>query len=136
MRKKTIGLIQKPISKYKEIIATLPRSNRRNWIVDLYQYEGFWFPLWPLEGLLLAQDYFKLQPNDVILSSLPKSGTTWLGSEFFHCWGWKYIEDRTQDHVREGEKMKMMMESRELMLFFFFFFLFLKRRTNDLVTNL
>ena len=78
MRKKTIGLIQKPISKYKEIIATLPRSNRRNWIVDLYQYEGFWFPLWPLEGLLLAQDYFKLQPNDVILSSLPKSGTTWL----------------------------------------------------------
>ena len=65
-------------NKYKEIIATLPRSNRRHWIVDLYQYEGFWFPLWPLEGLLLAQDYFKLQPNDVILSSLPKSGTTWL----------------------------------------------------------
>ncbi|KAK7861573.1 hypothetical protein CFP56_000217 [Quercus suber] len=48
--------------KYKEIIATLPRSNRRNWIVDLYQYEG----------LLLAQDYFKPQPNDVILSGLLK----------------------------------------------------------------
>ncbi|KAK7838883.1 cytosolic sulfotransferase 13 [Quercus suber] len=76
MRKKTIGLIQKPISKYKEIIATLSRSNRRNWKVNLYQYEGFWFPLRPLEGLLLAQDHFKLQPNDVILSSLPKSGTT------------------------------------------------------------
>ncbi|KAK4567949.1 hypothetical protein RGQ29_003638 [Quercus rubra] len=65
-------------NKYEEIIATLPRSNRRHWIVDLNQYEGFWFPLRPLEGLLLAQDYFKPQPNDVILSSLPKSGTTWL----------------------------------------------------------
>ncbi|KAL4633408.1 hypothetical protein ACB092_04G120800 [Castanea dentata] len=53
-------------NKYKEIIATLPRSNRHHWIVDLYQYEGFWFPLRPLEGLLLAQDYFKPQPNDAL----------------------------------------------------------------------
>ena len=37
-----------------------------------------------------------------------------------------------QDHVREGEKMKMMMD-RELMLFFIF--LFLIRRVNDLITN-
>ena len=37
-----------------------------------------------------------------------------------------------QDHVREGEKMKMMMD-RELMLFFIF--LFLIRRVNDLNTN-
>ena len=36
-----------------------------------------------------------------------------------------------QDHVREGEKMKMM--DRELMLFFIF--LFLIRRVNDLITN-
>ena len=39
---------------------------------------------------------------------------------------------REKDHVREGEKMKMM-ESKELMLFFIF--LFLIRRINDLVTN-
>ena len=36
-------------------------------------------------------------------------------------------------HVGEGEKMKIMMESRELMLFFIF--LFLIRRNNDLVTK-
>ncbi|KAM4114749.1 hypothetical protein ACJW30_04G092900 [Castanea mollissima] len=53
-------------NKYKEIIATLPRSNRHHWIVDLYQYEGFWFPLQPLEGLLLAQDCFMPQPNDAL----------------------------------------------------------------------
>ncbi|KAM4106838.1 hypothetical protein ACB094_04G095800 [Castanea mollissima] len=53
-------------NKYKEIIATLPRSNRHHWIVDLYRYEGFWFPLRPLEGLLLAQDCFKPQPNDAL----------------------------------------------------------------------
>ena len=39
---------------------------------------------------------------------------------------------REKDHVREGEKMKMM-ESKELMLFFIF--LFLIRRINNLVTN-
>ena len=37
-----------------------------------------------------------------------------------------------QDHVRKGEKMKMMMD-RELILFFIF--LFLIRRVNDLITN-
>uniref|UniRef100_A0A7N2LV20 Sulfotransferase n=1 Tax=Quercus lobata TaxID=97700 RepID=A0A7N2LV20_QUELO len=64
-------------NKYKEIISTIPRRNG-GWVVDLYQYEGFWCGAHDLRGILSVQDQFTPQPNDVILSSAPKSGTTWL----------------------------------------------------------
>ncbi|GKD60030.1 flavonol 4'-sulfotransferase [Tanacetum coccineum] len=40
-------------------------------------YEGFWIINSFLEGVTLAQRY-KAQPNDVLLCSSPKTGTTWL----------------------------------------------------------
>ncbi|KAK7850507.1 flavonol sulfotransferase-like, partial [Quercus suber] len=47
-------------------------------------YEGFWCGPYSLEGILLmAQDHFKPQPNQVILSSTPKSSTTWLEAPSF-----------------------------------------------------
>ncbi|KAM4097140.1 hypothetical protein ACJW30_08G158100 [Castanea mollissima] len=64
-------------NKYKEIMSVIPRR-KGNWTLDLYQYEGFWCGPYSLEGMLMAQDHFKPQPNQVILSSTPKSGTTWL----------------------------------------------------------
>ncbi|KAL4612260.1 hypothetical protein ACB092_08G185600 [Castanea dentata] len=64
-------------NKYKEIMSVIPRR-KGNWTLDLYQYEGFWCSPYSLEGMLMAQDHFKPQPNQVILSSTPKSGTTWL----------------------------------------------------------
>ncbi|KAK7857284.1 flavonol 3-sulfotransferase, partial [Quercus suber] len=64
-------------NKYKEIISTIPRRNG-GWVVDLYQYEGFWCGAHDLRGILSVQDQFTPQPNDAILSSAPKSGTTWL----------------------------------------------------------
>ena len=55
------------------------RRRKGNWTLDLYQYEGFWCGPYSLEGILLmAQDHFKPQPNQVILSSTLKSGTTSL----------------------------------------------------------
>lgn len=44
----------------------------------LFQYEGFWYPSFYLKGVKLAQKQFKPQSTDVILCSVPKSGTTWL----------------------------------------------------------
>ncbi|KAL4629301.1 hypothetical protein ACB092_05G296000 [Castanea dentata] len=60
-------------NKYKEIISTIPRRNG-GWVVDLYQYEGFWCSAHDLRGILSVQDQFTPQPNDVILSSASKSG--------------------------------------------------------------
>jgi hypothetical protein len=67
----------KTLNEYKEKISTLPR--RQGWMSDqVHQYQGFWHTFLYLEGLLSAQEHFKPQPNDIILSSTPKSGTTWL----------------------------------------------------------
>ena len=69
----------KTSNKLEEIMSTVPKR-KGAWLMfnDLYLYEGFWCSSFQLEGILRAQDHFKPQPNDVILSSTPKSGTTWL----------------------------------------------------------
>ncbi|XP_075656919.1 flavonol sulfotransferase-like [Castanea sativa] len=64
-------------NKFKEIMSTIPRR-KDAWGFDLYLYEGFWCGSFQFEGMLSAQEHFKPQPNQVILSSTPKSGTTWL----------------------------------------------------------
>ncbi|KAL7150073.1 hypothetical protein ABFS83_05G084000 [Erythranthe nasuta] len=49
----------------------------------LVKYQGFWFPLNYLRPLLFAQKHFKTNNSDIILSTLPKSGTTWLKALVF-----------------------------------------------------
>ncbi|KAL4602180.1 hypothetical protein ACB092_10G035000 [Castanea dentata] len=64
-------------NKFKQILSTIPkRKGSRK--ADFYQYEGFWYPFFHIPGVLLAQEHFKPQPNQVILSSFPKCGTTWI----------------------------------------------------------
>ncbi|KAK6116885.1 hypothetical protein DH2020_049376 [Rehmannia glutinosa] len=44
----------------------------------LVKYNDFWSPLQFLRRLLYTQRYFEAKDDDVILASVPKSGTTWL----------------------------------------------------------
>ena len=60
---------QKTVNKFKEIISKIPKK-QGVWVFDLYQYEGFWGSEFWLEGMLSIQDYFKPQPNQVIVGSL------------------------------------------------------------------
>ena len=77
IEKEEISSNPKTLNEYKEKISTLPR--RQGWMSDqVHQYQGFWHTFLYLEGLLSAQEHFKPEPNDIILSSTPKSGTTWL----------------------------------------------------------
>ncbi|KAM4073546.1 hypothetical protein ACJW30_10G027200 [Castanea mollissima] len=64
-------------NKLKQIFSTLP-TKKDAWSMDYYQYEGFWYPFFHIPGTLWAQEHYKPQPNQVILSSFPKCGTTWL----------------------------------------------------------
>jgi hypothetical protein len=65
--------------KLKDILSRAPRNTeRRGTYDDLYQYQGFWYSSSFLEGVLLAQKQFQAQPNDIILCSAPKTGTTGL----------------------------------------------------------
>ncbi|KAL7081903.1 hypothetical protein ACP275_14G067500 [Erythranthe tilingii] len=52
------------------------RTNWDGW--RIVKYQGFWCPLPFFRPALSAQKYFKAKDSDIILSSLPKSGTTWL----------------------------------------------------------
>ncbi|KAJ9175100.1 hypothetical protein P3X46_013682 [Hevea brasiliensis] len=68
-------------TKYKEIIATLPRkenvlgAQRDSYI---HEYQGFWCTPTLLEGIMSVQEHFTAQPTDIIICTHPKSGTTWL----------------------------------------------------------
>ncbi|KAL7124679.1 hypothetical protein ABFS83_14G064500 [Erythranthe nasuta] len=54
-------------------------EQRTNWDERLLvKYQGFWCPLPFFRPVLSAQKHFKAKASDLILSSLPKSGTTWL----------------------------------------------------------
>ncbi|KAL4625282.1 hypothetical protein ACB092_05G014600 [Castanea dentata] len=61
----------------------------------LYQYEGFWYGAYTLEGILSTQDHFKPQPNSVILSSAPESGTTWLEALSFSIMTRSHFDEST-----------------------------------------
>nr|GMD35771.1 flavonol sulfotransferase-like [Ipomoea batatas] len=65
------------------LIAELPRE--REWAIDedIYLLNGFWYPTWVIHGLVALQQHFKPHPNDVLLASYPKSGTTWLKALLF-----------------------------------------------------
>ncbi|XP_059303754.1 flavonol 3-sulfotransferase-like [Lycium ferocissimum] len=66
------------------ILSELPKE--RGWLSDqhVHQCNGFWYPTGILQGLIaLQQHHYKPKPNDVLLASYPKSGTTWLKALLF-----------------------------------------------------
>nr|XP_016510494.1 PREDICTED: flavonol 3-sulfotransferase-like [Nicotiana tabacum] len=64
------------------ILSELPKE--RGWLSGhVHQYKEFWYPTGILHGLIALQQHFKPKPNDVLLASYPKSGTTWLKALLF-----------------------------------------------------
>ncbi|KAL0691491.1 hypothetical protein Bca4012_091170 [Brassica carinata] len=45
---------------------------------NLYNYQGSWYYPNTLQAILNFQTHFQARDSDIILASLPKSGTTWL----------------------------------------------------------
>ncbi|XP_038698256.1 flavonol 3-sulfotransferase-like [Tripterygium wilfordii] len=76
---------------FKETLSTLPKVKDWTGLDYIYEYEGFWHHEYFLEGIISAQQHYKPQPSDIVLSSVPKSGTTWLKALAFsiatrHCY--------------------------------------------------
>ncbi|KAK1361519.1 Sulfotransferase [Heracleum sosnowskyi] len=67
---------------YKARISLLPERSIAfkvaNDFTRSYEYQGFWFRIEPLRGLMWAQDHFIPQPASTLIASYPKTGTTWL----------------------------------------------------------
>ncbi|KAK2972904.1 hypothetical protein RJ640_026656 [Escallonia rubra] len=82
---------------FKQIISTAPKNGEWTMFTDLFQYRGFWYTPNFLGGVILAQQQFKVQPNDIILCSAPKTGTTWLKALGFAIMNRACLDDSTKN---------------------------------------
>ncbi|KAH7836092.1 hypothetical protein Vadar_032624 [Vaccinium darrowii] len=64
----------------------------------LCQFQGFWFAPSFLLGTQKLLKQFKPLPNDVILASFPKTGTTWLKSILYSILNRSSIDELTRNH--------------------------------------
>ncbi|GMP77824.1 hypothetical protein CsSME_00033972 [Camellia sinensis var. sinensis] len=64
-------------SEMEELFKTLPKEKIPDGI-DLYLYERHWYPSQFIQGIILFQQRIIAQDTDLIIVTLPKSGTTWL----------------------------------------------------------
>ncbi|KAL7240724.1 hypothetical protein ACSBR2_006386 [Camellia fascicularis] len=76
----------------KELLSSLPRE--KGWVVShLYQYQGFWYSSWVLQGVIAWQQHFQAQDTDILLVTTPKFGTTWLKAILFAVENWTRYPD-------------------------------------------
>ncbi|GAA0155140.1 transferase [Lithospermum erythrorhizon] len=60
-----------------EFLCSLPKE--KGWRTqNLYLYQGFWCQPKEIQATISAQNHFQAQDSDIMVASIPKSGTTWL----------------------------------------------------------
>uniref|UniRef100_A0A0E0K3P6 Sulfotransferase n=1 Tax=Oryza punctata TaxID=4537 RepID=A0A0E0K3P6_ORYPU len=65
------------LAKYEALASSLPSCHGLG--SALYRrHDGFWYPAHLMPATLAMRDTFVARPSDVILATMPKSGTTWL----------------------------------------------------------
>ncbi|XP_027911935.1 cytosolic sulfotransferase 15-like [Vigna unguiculata] len=61
----------------ENLLLSLPKE--KGWVAQhLYLFQDFWYPSNFIEGVINFQKHFQAKDSDVIVATVPKSGTTWL----------------------------------------------------------
>jgi estrone sulfotransferase len=64
-----------------DLISKLP--SREGWLQLMILYKNYWFRLSIIESIVHAQNSFKPRPEDTIIATYLKCGTTWLKALVF-----------------------------------------------------
>jgi len=65
-------------SKCKELILSLPKEYYGVPNHYFYFFQGFWAPPSQIKSIISFQNHFQAKDSDVVVASIPKTGTTWL----------------------------------------------------------
>ncbi|XVF42623.1 hypothetical protein PTKIN_Ptkin01aG0379000 [Pterospermum kingtungense] len=85
---------------FQELMQTLPKE--KSWYRDnLFFYQGFWCPSPVLKPVVSFQKHFQALDSDIIVTSFPKCGTTWLTALTFS------IVNRNQFPKEENPLLKL-----------------------------
>ena len=67
---------------FKEFLLSLPKE--RGWRTShIYLYQEFWCQPMEVQAIMNFQQHFQARDTDLILATMPKSGTTWLKAMAF-----------------------------------------------------
>ncbi|KAF3441555.1 hypothetical protein FNV43_RR15469 [Rhamnella rubrinervis] len=68
-------------NKIDKLVSCLPQENICG--RPFVQYNGTWFPLLAIPGVISSQELFQADESEIIIAGLPKCGTTWLKALIF-----------------------------------------------------
>jgi hypothetical protein len=68
---------QKLSQECKELLLSLPKE-RGCRTPHIYKFQGFWCQPTEIQAIISFQRHFQASDTDVVLATIPKSGTTWL----------------------------------------------------------
>nr|ADX97329.1 sulfotransferase-like protein [Mangifera indica] len=75
----------------KNLLLSLPKQ--KGWRTPyLYEFQGFWCQSKKIQAIISFQKHFISRESDVILATIPKSGTTWLKGLVFSIMNRKHID--------------------------------------------
>uniref|UniRef100_A0A8R7QL51 Sulfotransferase n=1 Tax=Triticum urartu TaxID=4572 RepID=A0A8R7QL51_TRIUA len=66
-----------------DLVSALPSAPRPKGLSSLRLYDGFWLPEWSVPAAVALQRRFEPRPDDVVVASFPKCGTTWVNALTF-----------------------------------------------------
>lgn len=70
-------VIEKESKSNEELLASLPKE--RGWRTPhLYLFQGFWCQPKEIQSIVSVHKHYTAENTDIIIATIPKSGTTWL----------------------------------------------------------